>query len=169
MEASTQHHCFDSVDSIQVPFSNIEHTGWLQSARLVLSYHTLSCLVSFTCDLSLLSVYFVASDCGPTCSITPGVMLRQATNQTAKSPTVNLANDEVNTDVVECSRLGKPLLPLNPWNKLLSSVKMPSCLPCVNVDPNRKASKDIEKQLNNWSKKESKVIQLLLIGRHRNV
>ncbi|KAI2809149.1 hypothetical protein BLOT_000294 [Blomia tropicalis] len=91
-------------------------------------------------------------------------MLRQATNQTAKSPTVNLANDEVNTDVVECSRLGKPLLPLNPWNKLLSSVKMPSCLPCVNVDPNRKASKDIEKQLNNWSKKESKVIQLLLIG-----
>lgn len=41
---------------------------------------------------------------------------------------------------------------------------MPSLLPCTKADPSRRASKQIDKQLNKWNKKQSKVIQLLLIG-----
>lgn len=59
--------------------------------------------------------------------------------------------------------------PLSALGKLLSSLPftMPvGCLPCTKVvDPSRQASKMIEKQLTQWSKKESKVIQLLLIGK----
>lgn len=59
--------------------------------------------------------------------------------------------------------------PLSALGKLFSSLpfSMPvGCLPCTKVvDPNRQASKKIEKQLTQWSKKESKVIQLLLIGK----
>ncbi|KAH9398310.1 hypothetical protein TYRP_018957 [Tyrophagus putrescentiae] len=61
---------------------------------------------------------------------------------------------------------GKPVSPLGKlFASLPFSMPVVGCLPCTKVvDPSRQASKKIEKQLNQWSKKESKVIQLLLIG-----
>lgn len=98
-------------------------------------------------------------------------MLSEANNQTAPSPTVAAASEAAKSDATsagEAARKGKPVsLVSSPLGKLLSSltINMAACLPCAKADPNRETSKVIEKQLSQWSKKESKVIQLLLIGR----
>lgn len=97
-------------------------------------------------------------------------MLSEANNQTAPSPTVAAAAEAAKSDATsgDAARKGKPVsLVSSPLGKLLSSltINMAACLPCAKADPNRETSKVIEKQLSQWSKKESKVIQLLLIGR----
>ena len=50
------------------------------------------------------------------------------------------------------------------FNRIIQFLKMSSCIPCQELDPDRKKSKQIQKELDKWNEDYSKAIQLLLVG-----